>query len=99
MKMAFNRERPDKTTGSGSFWEGGMSFPSGHATTTWSIATVVAHEYRKKPIIGIGAYGVATAVSLARVGGQNHFASDVFVGAAIGNLIGRFVLHSRRPSP
>jgi membrane-associated phospholipid phosphatase len=93
LKLAFNRERPDKITGNGLFWEGGRSFPSGHAMATWSFATVVAHEYHDKPIVGIGAYGVATAVSLARIGGQNHFPSDVFVGAAIGSLIGQFVFH------
>jgi acid phosphatase family membrane protein YuiD len=93
LKVAFNRERPDKATGNGYFWEGGKSFPSGHAMATWAFATVVAHEYPHKPLIGIGAYGVATAVSLARIGGLDHHPSDVFVGAAIGSLIGEFVLH------
>jgi membrane-associated phospholipid phosphatase len=95
LKVAFNRERPDKPMGNGSFWGGGRSFPSGHATATWSLATVVARRYRDKPLVGISAYGVATAVSFARVGGLNHYPSDVFVGAAIGTLVGRFVLHHR----
>jgi len=95
LKVAFNRERPDKPMGSGSFWGGGRSFPSGHAAATWSFATVVARRYRDKPLIGISAYGVATAVSFARVGGSNHFPSDVLVGATIGTLMGRFVLRHR----
>ena len=41
----------------------------------------------------VGSYGFATAVSLARVGGLNHFPSDVLVGAVIGELIGRYVVH------
>jgi hypothetical protein len=95
LKVAFNRERPDKPMGTGAFWEGGNSFPSGHAAATWSFATVIARRYRDKPIVGISAYGVATAVSFARVGGLNHYPSDVFVGATIGTLVGRFVLHHR----
>jgi hypothetical protein len=95
LKVAFNRERPDKPMGTGAFWEGGNSFPSGHAAATWSFATVVARRYRDKPIVGISAYGVATAVSFARIGGLNHYPSDVLVGATIGTLVGRFVLHHR----
>jgi membrane-associated phospholipid phosphatase len=95
LKVAFNRERPDKPMGSGSFWGGGRSFPSGHAAATWSFATVIARRYRDKPLIGISAYGVATAVSFARIGGSNHFPSDVLVGATVGTLIGRFVLRHR----
>jgi membrane-associated phospholipid phosphatase len=95
LKVAFNRERPDKPMGNGSFWGGGRSFPSGHAAATWSFATVIALRYRDKPLVGISAYGVATAVSFARIGGLNHHPSDVFVGATIGTLIGRFVLRHR----
>jgi membrane-associated phospholipid phosphatase len=95
LKVGFNRERPNKPEGSGSFWGGGRSFPSGHATATFAFATVVARRYRDKPLIGISAYGVATAVSVARVGGLNHYPSDVLVGATIGTLVGRFVLHQR----
>jgi membrane-associated phospholipid phosphatase len=95
LKIGFNRERPDKPMGSGSFWGGGRSFPSGHAAATWSFATVIARRYRDKPIVGIGAYAVATAVSFSRVGGLNHHPSDVLVGATIGTLIGRFVLRHR----
>jgi len=93
LKFAFNRERPNKPDGTGAFWEGGRSFPSGHATVSWAFATVVAHQYRDKPLIEIGAYSLATTVSLARVGGRNHYPSDVVIGAALGTLIGRFVLH------
>jgi hypothetical protein len=95
LKVAFNRERPDKPMGSGSFWGGGRSFPSGHAAATWSFATVIARRYRDKPLVGISAYGIATAVSFARIGGSNHYPSDVLVGATVGTLIGRFVLRHR----
>ena len=93
LKLLFNRERPNKLDGQGSFWGGGQSFPSGHAASSWAFATIVAHQYKNKPIVTIGAYSFATVVSLSRVGGLNHFPSDVLIGATIGHLIGRYVLH------
>jgi membrane-associated phospholipid phosphatase len=92
LKMAFRRQRPSSNAGKGEFWSGGSSFPSGHAGSVWALATVVAEEYRDKPWVRIGAYGYATAVSLSRFTGRNHFASDVLVGSAIGYLTGRFVV-------
>jgi len=96
LKMAFDRERPDKIGGQGSFWGGGKSFPSGHAGTTFAFASVVAHQYHNKPLVVLGAYGLATSVSLSRIGGLNHFPSDVLIGAAIGELVGRFILHRHK---
>jgi membrane-associated phospholipid phosphatase len=93
LKAIFSRERPNKVDGDGKFWGGGESFPSGHAATSFAFATVVAHEYKNKPLVAIGAYGLATAVTLSRVGGRHHFPSDVLIGAAVGHLIGRFILN------
>ena len=42
-----------------------------------------------KPLVVFGSYGLATAISLSRVGGLKHFPSDVLIGATIGELIGR----------
>jgi membrane-associated phospholipid phosphatase len=57
----------------------------------WSLATVVAEEYRDRPVVRFGAYGLATAVSLSRYTGHNHFLSDVLIGSAAGYGIGRYV--------
>lgn len=97
IKMATNRERPDKPRGHGSFFAGGRSFPSGHAATTFALATVLASEYHDKKWVGIGAYGFATAVSLSRLGGRKHFPSDVVIGASMGYLISRYVLKHHHP--
>ncbi len=70
-----------------------QSFPSGHAASAFALAAVMSREYPDKPLVKFGSYGFATAVSLARVGGLNHFPSDVVVGAVIGELIGRYVVH------
>lgn len=91
LKAGTNRERPDKANGRQDFYDGGNAFPSGHAAATWSFATVVAEQYRDRPLVRWGAYGLATAVSVARVTAEKHSPSDVFVGGLIGYLIGRHV--------
>jgi len=97
LKLVTARERPNKPQGHGSFWDGGKSFPSGHATVIWALSTVVAEEYSNKPVIRFGAYAVAAAVAAARFTGQNHFPSDVVVGSTLGYLIGHYIVkrHSR----
>ena len=102
LKAATNRQRPGSADHDGAFWEGGKSFPSGHAIMSWTMASVVAHEYRSR-WIEAAAYGTAGAVSVARFTGKNHFASDVLVGSALGYLVGRYVVHRHHadtvPSP
>ncbi len=38
-----------------------------------------------------GAYGLATGVILARIGGKKHFVSDVLVGATLGYVTGTYL--------
>src|SRR5712692_6350726 len=93
LKVATERTRPRKDLGRGRFFHGGFSFPSGHTVAAWSLAAIVASEYKDRPLIKFGAYGLATAVSISRFTGRNHFLSDVLVGSAIGYGIGRYVYH------
>ncbi len=93
MKLIFARQRPYTDNADGKFFAGNFSsgsFPSGHAALTWTIASVVAHEYPKWPV-QLLMYGLATTVSTTRVTGGQHFPSDVFVGSTMGYLIGRYV--------
>src|SRR5216683_1588475 len=90
IKHATQRRRP-RAPEPGDFFEGGLSFPSGHTTAAWSLATIVANEYRHNRLVQVGAYGLAAAASMARFTGRNHFLSDVLVGSAIGYGIGRYV--------
>lgn len=93
-KLATQRQRPPTDNSSGEFFDGGSSFPSGHAINAWSAATVIAEEYgQHKPLLRFGLYGLATAVGVARYTGRNHFLSDVLAGSAMGYAIGRFVYH------
>ncbi|HEU5408473.1 MAG TPA: capsule assembly Wzi family protein [Nitrospira sp.] len=80
------RARPDSLHG-GDFFAGGSSFPSDHAVLSWSIASVVAHEYPGWAT-KLLAYGTASTVSLSRVGARKHFPSDVLIGSTLGFLIG-----------
>jgi membrane-associated phospholipid phosphatase len=91
LKFATQRPRPNSDNGSGEFFDGGNSFPSGHASTVWALATVVSYEYKNNPWIRYGSFGVAAAISASRYSGRNHFLSDIVVGSALGFAIGRFV--------
>ena len=83
LKFAAGRTRPDSTGEKGSFFDAGSSFPSGHAITSWALASVIAHEYSHHKIVPILAYGLATVVSTARFAAQKHYASDIVVGGAM----------------
>jgi membrane-associated phospholipid phosphatase len=95
LKTASQRPRPHVDHASGEFFDKGGSFPSGHATSVWSVATVIAHEYgTRRPLVRFSAYGLAAAVSVARYTDEKHFLSDVFIGSAIGYVIGRYVYNT-----
>lgn len=90
LKEVFRRDRPDDKH-PGDFWAGGSSFPSGHAMESWSIASLLDHEFKHKRIVGITAYTLAGIVSAARIAARKHFASDVVAGGTMGWFIGRHV--------
>ncbi|TAM84008.1 MAG: phosphatase PAP2 family protein [Acidobacteria bacterium] len=79
----------------GPFYVGNGGFPSGHTLAAFSIATIFAERYRRHRWVPWAAYGLATLVGFSRITGQDHFPSDVFVGAALGFTIGHFVVPYR----
>lgn len=95
LKYAAGRARPDENK-AGDFFQGGTSFPSGHAIETWSLASVLAHEYHSNKIVPIVVYGLAATISTSRIVAQRHFASDVVLGAGMGWFIGRYVFKTHR---
>lgn len=99
MSLAFGRRRPFQGTGDelgeGDFFarhSASASFPSGHAMFTWAMASTFADEYPSVPSKLLW-YSVATTVTVSRVTGREHFASDVVVGGAIGYLIAKHIYH------
>jgi membrane-associated phospholipid phosphatase len=72
------------------------SFPGGHSVTAFSLATVLAMQYRKSVWVPIVAYSVAAGIGLSRVTENKHWLSDVLVGGVIGHVIGRLVVRNHR---
>ncbi|MGE3151944.1 MAG: phosphatase PAP2 family protein [Nitrospiraceae bacterium] len=89
-KFAVGRARPDAGEGTQSYdpFEGfDKSFPSSHAARTFAVAAVFADAY-PQPIPFL-VYTGAALISLSRIYLNEHFASDVFAGAALGFAIGK----------
>lgn len=95
LKTVAGRDRPDnpRMGERGEFFEAGTSFPSGHAIESWALASLIAHEYKKRggKFVPYLAYALATGVSVSRFAAQRHYASDILAGAAMGWFIGRYV--------
>ena len=94
IRGATGRLRPYQSNYQNDFFDGGSSFPSNHSAVAWAFASVVAREY-PNIYAQLGAYGLATAVSLARVESSQHFLSDVFVGGLLGYQVGRQIYKTR----
>jgi membrane-associated phospholipid phosphatase len=91
LKQITQRERPLVNDQRGGFWKGGDSFPSGHAATSFALATVFAYEYRDHIAVPVTAYSLASLVAASRMSARRHWVSDVFVGSSLGFLVGRYV--------
>lgn len=91
LKSVSQRPRPTIDDAHAEFFDGGYTFPSGHAASAWALATVIANEYHDRRAVQVAAYGLASAVSVSRYTARKHFLSDVLVGSAIGYGIGRYV--------
>ena len=85
IKSSVNRSRPfttypdiEKLTGGGS-----PSFPSGHTSGAFSLATSLSLEYPKWYVI-VPSYAWASAVAYSRMDLGVHYPSDILMGAAIG---------------
>ncbi len=64
------------------------SFPSGHATVFFALATAI---YFYSRFAGVLFYIFAILISLSRVAAGIHYPIDIVVGAMIGVLVGRLV--------
>ncbi len=96
VKLAFQRHRPNVSDNPyvfEGFWGSYQhkSFFSGHTSTIFSIATIIACEYKDKKLIPPLVYTIAGLVGLSRIHDNKHWASDVFVGAVVGYGIGKLI--------
>jgi membrane-associated phospholipid phosphatase len=102
LKAIAGRARPD--TGYGphhfepfSFRTEYISFPSGHAASAFAVATVIADQ-TDHVLVDVMAYSLSVLAAAARVHMSKHWASDAFIGAAIGYFVGKKIcsLHRNR---
>ena len=71
-----------------------QSFPSGHTTSSFAIATVFASEYRNNTLVPVLAYSLASLVGISRIAQNEHWSTDVLTGAAIGYISGKQVVNN-----
>ncbi len=65
-----------------------LSFPSGHTSNAFMMATILFHEFKEtKPILAYSGFVFATATGTLRVLNNEHWVSDVLVGAGIGIIV------------
>lgn len=100
IQIAAGRSRPDAEEGVAAFHgptlsRSDRSFPSGHATQAFALATVIG-EAIPSPAARVAAQGLAGLVALSRVHDDRHFYSDAVAGALIGSTTGWLVVRRRR---
>ncbi len=70
------------------------SFPSGHTSFAFMGASVLRHEYQDTAqLLGYSGYFFAATTGGFRIANNEHFISDVIVGAGIAMLITELVYH------
>jgi membrane-associated phospholipid phosphatase len=93
LKYSVGRERPSDATSPYRFhpFTNHNSFPSGHTTQAFAVATVIASHYPAWWVQTL-AYGSAGLVGYCRVEQNAHWTSDVVAGALIGWSVARSVV-------
>jgi len=102
IKFVTGRACPRENAGIAKFhpfslsYSSNSSFPSGHTTEAFALASVIAGHY-EETWVACASYSVAGLVGVARSYHGAHFASDVLAGALIGTLVGKSVVaHNSR---
>ncbi len=100
LKIAVNRSRPRDDLGISHFQgytglNNNSSFPSGHTTEAFTLASVIATHY-EDAWVTYTAYSVAGLVGVARMYHNAHFASDVVASAFIGTYVGKSIVYHNR---
>lgn len=65
-----------------------LSFPSGHATTAFALATAFTLLWPRPAVVY---FALAAGIAISRVGSNAHFVSDVLVGAFVGTVMTLYV--------
>ena len=105
LKVTIGRARPDSGLGEEDFRPFSTdayrrSFPSGHTSNLFALATTVSRELRDEaPWVPFVAYPIAAYAGISRVLDERHWFTDVVAGAAVGVFSSRLIerLHAPRP--
>ncbi len=96
LKHIFHRHRPnDNIPPDPYMWDGPFkgwnhtSFPSRHTTLAFATATLLQQVYKDRPWVGILGYSLAIGTGLSRIYENEHWPTDILIGAALGFAIGR----------
>lgn len=100
VKYAAGRVRPNTATSTFEFkpFSGNQSFPSGHASQAFAVATAIAENYPGWWAQAL-CYGGAGLVGYARIEQNAHYTSDVVAGALLGWSVARAVVHRHNSPP
>jgi membrane-associated phospholipid phosphatase len=95
LKISLGRSRPYVNNGPWAFDFPGtsnstLSIPSGHTTAAFALSSVLASRI-SNPYATIGLYCLAALTASQRVYSDQHWLSDVILGASIGTAVGRIV--------
>lgn len=71
------------------------TFPSGHTSSSFVVASVLHEAYGH--VVGIPLYGLAALVAHERLEDGEHDFSDVIMGAVLGTVVGHSVASGRDP--
>ncbi|MFH1050573.1 MAG: phosphatase PAP2 family protein [bacterium] len=98
IKISAGRSRPFNNEGNNTwkpftFTDSNYSFPSGHTTVAFTIATVLSHRIDKWWAYA-SLYTLAASTGVARIYFDKHWASDVLMGAGIGTVSALLILNA-----
>lgn len=102
MKILFGRARPETSESKNIFYPFSLkssynSFPSGHSSSAFAVAAVIATQ-SKKAYVDVLAYGLAGLIAASRVYMNKHWTSDIFFGSVIGYAVGKRICALNRNS-
>lgn len=98
LKYSFHRQRPCESNPPNSrIWYGPsfkkqhLSFPSGHTSSVFSLATFISAQYKYKPSITAICFSIAGLTAISRLYDNKHWLTDVIAGALVGFACGQLM--------
>jgi len=77
-----------------------LAFPSGHTSSAFACATIIATEFSDTPLVPVIAYTTASLTALSMLDMNQHWASDILPGAALGYYTAKKIesMQTRKPT-